>query len=317
MSMRPFSARAFHAQWKELDSAFTWGLMCHYPDQRLIFELLFDSALRLPEVHSNALVQLAVQIGVYTEKDNTSSTPSFQNRHADLIYLVARQAFRTNEFRPYRPLLTVGWDFGEFLSLCRLGFAEDADLDADRLSQQIDRLTQELEHGRKPPHRSFQHYEDRRRNPFSAILGMIEELKEVQFDSDRCPNHGQIIRIVRDVSADLRLANNDWQFKPPAQIEGVVKEYGRVQLLPFDAHPTNVCVDGKQVETLSETRYSLIEALVDAAEGGLTIDQLNSRSNAGDGRKTLKTMAKSEPWKSVIQFPGRKGNGGYRIASAI
>jgi hypothetical protein len=67
-------------------------------------------------------------------------------------------------------------------------------------------------------------------------------------------------------------------------------------------------------ELLAGKPYRVIEALVDAGPGGLSLAKLGTESGCPDARKILKRLCESDRrWKAVIRFPGVRGGGGYRI----
>jgi len=75
-------------------------------------------------------------------------------------------------------------------------------------------------------------------------------------------------------------------------------------------------VKGKIKPRLTLTRYDIIKTLIDAAEKGLTGDELVNKSKHGGAINTLKTMARDSNWGAVIQLPGSPG-GRYRIISRL
>ncbi len=75
-------------------------------------------------------------------------------------------------------------------------------------------------------------------------------------------------------------------------------------------------VNGNITPRLTLARYHIIKALIDAAEKGLTGDELVNKSGHGGAVNTLKAMARDRDWGAVIQLPGSSG-GRYRIVSRL
>jgi hypothetical protein len=72
-------------------------------------------------------------------------------------------------------------------------------------------------------------------------------------------------------------------------------------------------VKGKKKRVLTDPQDDVVQALLEAGEGGLTKDELEDKSGHSDARGILRRLAKSDPdWGVVIHFPGRTG-GRYRI----
>jgi hypothetical protein len=72
-------------------------------------------------------------------------------------------------------------------------------------------------------------------------------------------------------------------------------------------------VKEKKKRVLTDPQYNVVQALLEAGEGGLTKDQLEQKSGHSDARGILSRLAKSDPdWGVVIHFPGTTG-GRYRI----
>jgi hypothetical protein len=70
---------------------------------------------------------------------------------------------------------------------------------------------------------------------------------------------------------------------------------------------------GRKKPVLTPARYDVVQALLDAGEGGLGKDELDKKSRHTEARKILQALADSDAdWASVIHFPGRKGMR-YRI----
>jgi hypothetical protein len=70
---------------------------------------------------------------------------------------------------------------------------------------------------------------------------------------------------------------------------------------------------GKPKRKLTTPQYNVVQALLDAGDGGLTKDELVSKSGHEDARGILTRLAeKDADWKEVIHFAGQTG-GGYRI----
>ena len=73
-------------------------------------------------------------------------------------------------------------------------------------------------------------------------------------------------------------------------------------------------VRGKKKAALTKARYDVVKALLDAGEAGLHKDALAVKSKHSEPQKRLYELVKDRDWKSVIQLPGRNGQGkGYRI----
>ena len=86
---------------------------------------------------------------------------------------------------------------------------------------------------------------------------------------------------------------------------------GSVQLFDRVTKPT---VKGKKKDVLTNARYDVVLALLNAGEEGLTKDELDHKSEHTDAHKLLKRVAESDPdWASVIPLPGKPGKG-YRIS---
>jgi hypothetical protein len=67
-------------------------------------------------------------------------------------------------------------------------------------------------------------------------------------------------------------------------------------------------VRGKEKPRLTVARFNVIKALIDAGPGGLSEDELKSKSGHGGAVNTLKKLATSDDdWKSVIILPGKPG----------
>lgn len=72
-------------------------------------------------------------------------------------------------------------------------------------------------------------------------------------------------------------------------------------------------VRGHRKPRLTDARYDIVLALLQAGDNGLSKDQLDHKSCHTEARKILKRLAHSDPdWARVIQFPGSRGRG-YRI----
>jgi hypothetical protein len=64
---------------------------------------------------------------------------------------------------------------------------------------------------------------------------------------------------------------------------------------------------GQPMPILSDARYTVVEALIEAGPEGLSKDQIEIKVNSA-ARKTLKKLAESDPrWAKVIQLPGLPG----------
>jgi len=75
-------------------------------------------------------------------------------------------------------------------------------------------------------------------------------------------------------------------------------------------------VNGKIKPRLTLARYHIIDTLIDAAEKGLTGDELVNKSGHGGAVNTLKAMARDRDWGAAIQLPGSPGSR-YRIVSKL
>jgi hypothetical protein len=65
---------------------------------------------------------------------------------------------------------------------------------------------------------------------------------------------------------------------------------------------------------LSDRECDVVQALLNAGERGLSKDDLDKKSGHSDARKVLKALRESDSdWATVIQMPGKPGQGGYRI----
>jgi hypothetical protein len=85
----------------------------------------------------------------------------------------------------------------------------------------------------------------------------------------------------------------------------------RVVLRARDEGPI---VLNREKRRLTYREYNVVKALLDAGERGLTKDELDKKSGHADSRKALRTLRNSDPdWAKVIQMPGQRGQGGYRI----
>jgi hypothetical protein len=75
-------------------------------------------------------------------------------------------------------------------------------------------------------------------------------------------------------------------------------------------------VNGRRKRRLTKAQYDVVEALLAAADGGLSKDSLARQSKHGDAHRILQRLADSDPdWKSVIQMAGKPGRR-YRIRTA-
>lgn len=295
------TSEATNKKWQNHDAAFAWGVMCRYPEERMILELLFDSTLEMDHTRIAAISNIASQLGTFV--DRRSNDPEFDEdapmrHHGGLLSIVIRNAFKTEPFQTYRKIFSLGWDFGQFLWSFHFGDLEDED---SRDSEQLESLIKGL-----PGDAS---------EAFDAVIKFIKDGRNAGFERDKFPKKQRITDVVERVSTHLRynekkLADLTKENRP--QVEGVLKEFGRVQLRGRDSNP-NAFVDGSRAH-LAPIQFTVISALVDAGEDGLTKDQLNTLSEAEDGIGTLKQIRNNPTWKNVIKFPGGKGRGGYRIA---
>jgi hypothetical protein len=72
-------------------------------------------------------------------------------------------------------------------------------------------------------------------------------------------------------------------------------------------------VRGMEKPRLTDARYNVVKALLDAGDGGLTGDDLVVKSGHGGAVNTLKTLAKSDAdWRAVILLAGGPGKR-YRL----
>jgi hypothetical protein len=62
---------------------------------------------------------------------------------------------------------------------------------------------------------------------------------------------------------------------------------------------------GKEVESLTEARYRVVEALVNAGADGLSKAVLIEKSGKGDAVKYLRELAEQPEWAGSIVMPGR------------
>ncbi|HWB08784.1 MAG TPA: hypothetical protein VG826_06160 [Pirellulales bacterium] len=70
---------------------------------------------------------------------------------------------------------------------------------------------------------------------------------------------------------------------------------------------------GKTKSKLTDARYNVVKALIEAGENGLNKDEIVQKSGHGDARQVLKRLADSDPdWKGVIVMAEVTG-GRYRI----
>jgi len=92
-------------------------------------------------------------------------------------------------------------------------------------------------------------------------------------------------------------------------MEGVVGRSKRVLLFGKDAPPR---VDGKTVNKLPASQYTVVEAFLERYPHGLTKTQIEGL-RIGDGMDALKRLKIKEPWNQVIVSPGKAHKGGYRI----
>lgn len=294
----PKSTPNSQAKWRELDSAFAWGVMCRYPEQRLILELLFESRLEFEIVQQVSIAHINGQLGVHIEQNATGENfdPAAPFRfHGGLLSVVVRRAFALGELPAYRTLFSLGWDFGHVIWSYHFGDLEHDPTNADRLIER------------------FQDLPKAHRSAFEPIQAFVNAARSNRFCQDKFPPRREIIGTVQEVSRLLRPLRLEGSLKMTPHVEGALKGFGRVQLMPEEQDP-NVYIDGRIPLKLSKVRYSVMDALVDAAEGGLKIDDLSNLSLARDGIKTLKQMTKLKDLKDVFEFPGGKGRGGYRIA---
>lgn len=73
-------------------------------------------------------------------------------------------------------------------------------------------------------------------------------------------------------------------------------------------------VDGK-LKTLRPPGFAVVKALVDAADEGLSKDQLFKRSGKGDAWGILRRLCRDPDWKAVLIMPGEIG-GRYRAKTS-
>src|SRR5262249_22497142 len=79
-----------------------------------------------------------------------------------------------------------------------------------------------------------------------------------------------------------------------------------VILIGLDRNPI---VLGKEKKRLTEAKYDVVKALLDA-DRNLSKDELDRKSGRSEARKHLKDLAKSDPdWEAVIEFPSVYGAG--------
>lgn len=86
----------------------------------------------------------------------------------------------------------------------------------------------------------------------------------------------------------------------------------RVKLFGMAERPVIDCVE---MEPLTEVRYCVVKAILDAPNGRLKTKELIDNSGKADAVKRLKDVRKlDEKWAEVIILPGKGGQGsGYRI----
>jgi hypothetical protein len=72
-------------------------------------------------------------------------------------------------------------------------------------------------------------------------------------------------------------------------------------------------INGRTKTKLTQTQHDILMELLKAGLGGLSLEELDGKSEHPEARKTLKKLARDADWKSVIVFPGKKGQGGYRL----
>ena len=285
---------------RHYDSAFAWGVMCRYPDQRMILELLFDSELELEEVCKIAIIQIVGQLGIAIEHGlalpNVQSAEPYR-RHAGLLDVIIRQSFKTREHVNLRRFYSLGFDFGLLLWSWYFEDLEGDSTNADRLFTHLSSQPTEL------------------RAAFEPINSLISEGRTDGFKIERVPNRNRVLSIVDKVCTKLRPLVLEIQATPLEKIpDKTIAQFGRVYLLEHRKKDLNVFIKGDGYYCLTEIRHSVIRALVEAGENGLTKDELTDRSGAEDGYGTFRQIKAKEPWDVILQSPGKKGQGGYRIA---
>src|ERR1035437_9682497 len=105
-----------------------------------------------------------------------------------------------------------------------------------------------------------------------------------------------------------------------SRVAGIWKELGKKPVAPLCTvvvlGPDSVpIVRGESLsQPLTDKQYRVIEALIDAGPDGLTLAELQHTSGCAGARDILERLRKEDKrWRSVIQFPGSRGGGGYRL----
>jgi len=287
-----------YKKWKRWDSAFVWGVMTRYPNQYTLLELIFDSELELKPLHSQALVGLSGQLGVHVDwqerLDPTPELVSTPTKHCALISFIISRAFEEPENQRFRLLFAIGRQFGDLITTFDNGDFEDDNGGSWVIQSQIKNLPTEFH------------------SAFYPLGKFIEQVKESELRPEDFLGGGRVSITVYSISSNLKRVRHEGIDPKRADLDDAVCSYGCVQLRPQKESP-NAYVDGVAAGTLPTIAYSVVEALVDAREIGLTKEQLTTKSEAEDGYGTFRQLKEKEPWNEVLVSPGGKGKGGYRI----
>jgi hypothetical protein len=164
----------------------------------------------------------------------------------------------------------------------------------------------------------------------SIGIGEVEDssVAELQLDISFLVQHEDgLVDAIRDLEAEQTIDWNalvDWAKLPairaalnqlpadPSPSPAPVAQSERVQLFKRSAVPVAI-VDGVDVNALTEPRYNVVQALLQAGEDGHTKDSWDVASGHTESRKIAKRLANKHPhWAAVLDFPGKTG-GRYRI----
>jgi plasmid maintenance system antidote protein VapI/integrase len=92
------------------------------------------------------------------------------------------------------------------------------------------------------------------------------------------------------------------------------REYGEC-FVTLEEQGRRALIRGKDVGTLSRSRFELVKLLRDAGPKGLGATDIEHKSSDGGWWKTLDRLRKSDPkWLEAIVFPGGPYGGNYRLA---
>jgi hypothetical protein len=151
----------------------------------------------------------------------------------------------------------------------------------------------------------------------SVLFEIVERLARVEEQLERLSRRGE------DTAAEIMVLLDRLRFRLEDQQPGPLSLTATAPPAAPDEPPSPrvvlsgpgkpPLVLGKKKPVLTPARYNVVQALLDAGEGGLGKDELDKKSGHTDARKILKAVADSDPdWASVIHFPVRKGKG-YRV----